>query len=315
MIRKLIRGTVCLLVLLAVLACTACAEVYIDQEKPEDWEERDLLRIYALYAYDCDSFVLECGGQYMLIDGGNRPKEQDLADFLEAHGMQHLDIIFNTHPHDDHAEAIYNALMHDKITADVFISPFPENYIAYDNLEFHKKIVKVLQEKEIPFRQMFSGEELTLGGARLVLYRYDGKTKKPDGGSMTLNDMSGVLWVRYGDSAILLTADVGGMIQYMLAQDYGTEGLKSDILKAPHHGINAVNAEFLKTVDPKLVIITGRVAKTDACIRQMNRQEIAWKRTSYGTVVMETDGKDWYVNQEYRSEEIKKQEKSEKKKK
>lgn len=304
-LRAALRGLLCAVLALAS-AGVACAEVYIDQEKPEGWEERELLRIYALYAYDCDSFVVECGGETMLIDGGNKPKEQELADFLAEHGMEHLDIIFSTHPHDDHIEAVYNALMHSKITADIFISAFRENYIAYDNLEFQKKTVRVLKEKEIPFRQMLNGEELALGGAQMILYRFDPGTKKTDGRSLTVNDMSGVLWIRFGESAILMTADIGGTIQKMLAEKYGPEGLKSDILKAPHHGKNAVNGELLRTVDPKLTIITGKVARTEDCRIQMETNGIEWKRTSYGTIVMETDGKDWYVNQEDKFGELEK---------
>ena len=314
--RYLIRAALwALLCAMLLMAGTAQAEVYIEQEKPADWEERDLLRITALYALDCDSFVVECGGQSMLVDGGNKPKEKSLTDFLTERGLQHLDIIFNSHPHDDHIEAVYNALLHDGITADVFISPFRENYLAQDGLEFHKKTLRVLEQKGIPFRQMFSGEELTIGGATARLYRYDGDKKKTDGRSMTLNDMSGVLWIRFGNSAILLTADIGGTVQQMMAEEFGAEGLKSDILKAPHHGKNAVNPEMLKAVDPKLVIITGKVARTGDCMLQMNRAGIAWKRTSYGNVVMETDGTDWYVNQEYSSKQVQNQEKQEKKRK
>ncbi len=317
MIRKLICGFFCALILLSS-ACAAHADVYIDQEKPEDWEERDLLRIWALYALDCDSFVVECGGETMLIDGGNKPKEADLTAFLEEHGWQHLNMIFSTHPHDDHIEAQYNALMHDKITADVFLSPFAEDYKANDRLEFQRKTVKVLNEKGIPFRQVSTGDELTLGSAKMVVYRYGKETKKPGGGSMTINDMSAVLWIHFGDSTILLTADIGGTIQKMLAQEFGAEGLKSDILKAPHHGKNAVNAELLKTVDPELVIITGKVTRTETCVNQIKKYGKEWKRTSYGTILMETDGKDWYVNQEDKFGELerlrKQKEKQQKKK-
>ena len=315
MIRRWIRGVLLPLVLITVMACTAQAEVFTDQEKPEDWEERDLLRIWALSFLDNDAFVLECGGKTMLVDGGEKAKENALVSFLKEHGMEHLNFIFCTHPHDDHQAAVYYAIKHGKITANVFVSPFREDYIAYDNLEFQKKTVEVLEKKEIPFRQMFSGEELELGGTRITLYRFDGNTRKPGGGSITINDMSGILWVRYGDAAILLTADIGGTIQQMLAEQYGTEGLKSDILKAPHHGKNAVNGDLLRAADPKLVIITGKVARTEDCVKQLNYWGIGWKRTSYGTIVMETDGKDWYVNQEYTSEKVKKQEKQEKKKK
>ena len=317
--RNLIWGILCVLAVLLAAVCAARADVYIDQEKPEDWEERDLLRIYALYALDCDAFVIECGGQTMLVDGGNRPKETDLVSFLEEHGWTHLDIIYNSHPHDDHLEAVYDALMHGSISGDCFMSPFREEYRAYDGLEFHKKTLKVLAEKEIPFHQVLNNEILTLGGAEILQIHYDRTTKKPDGGSMTLNDMSGVLRIRFGESQILLTADVGGTIQKMMATDYSAEELKSDILKAPHHGKNAVNGEFLKAVAPKLTVITGKVARTEECVNQMKKNGIAWKLTSYGMILMETDGKDWYVNQEDKFGELEKirkqQEKQNKKKK
>ena len=315
MIRRLIREMICILLLLASTICAGQAEVYIDQEKPADWEERDLLRIYALYALDCDSFVLECGGQVMLLDGGNGPKRKDLVDFLKEHGWEHPDIIFSSHPHDDHLEAVYNALKLEQITTDVFMSPFPENYWAYGILDLQRKTARVLQNREIPFRQVFNGDELTLGAAEMTVYRYDGDTKKPDGRGMDVNDMSAVLHVRFGECAILLTADIGGTIQKMLAADYGSGKLKSDILKAPHHGKTAVNTDLLKAVDPKLVIMTGKVNRTEECLKQLNSAGIAWKRTSYGSIVMETDGKDWYVNQAYSSEQVKKQEKQEKKRK
>ena len=310
-----IRSLVCGLLAAVLAAGSACAEVFIEKEKPADWEERDLLRIWALYALDCDSFVLECGGETMLLDGGNSPKESALVNFLKEHGWEHLTMIFNSHPHDDHIQAHYCALNHEKISADVYLTPFREDYSATDELGLQRATVRVLERRGIPFRQVFNGDELSLGGAEMTVYRYDGDTKKTNGGGMTMNDMSGILWVRFGDAAILLTADIGGTIQQMLAQQYGAEGLRSDILKAPHHGKNKVNEDLLKAVDPELVIITGKVDRTWECVKQLNRAEIEWKRTSYGTVLMETDGTDWYVTQDYPSKQVKNQEKQAKKKK
>ena len=310
--KKRLRAWLCLTAALVLAAGIALGEVYIEQEKPADWEERDLLRIYALYSLDCDAYILQCGGQTMVLDGGKNASY--LTEFLEEHNLQHVDMIFNSHPHDDHIDAVYHALRNDRMTTDLFLSPFREDYRDASDT-FHRRVVKVLEQKEIPYRQVFSGDELTLGDTKITVYHYDGETKKTDGRSMMINDMSGILWVRYGESAILMTADIGGTIQQMLAKEYGTDKLKSDILTAPHHGKNAMNGDLLRTVAPKLVIITGKVARTQDCIRQMNREGVAWKRTSYGTVLMETDGKDWYVNQDYSSEKVKKQEKAEQKKK
>ena len=61
--KKRLRAWLCLTAALVLAAGIALGEVYIEQEKPADWEERDLLRIYALYSLDCDAYILQCGGQ------------------------------------------------------------------------------------------------------------------------------------------------------------------------------------------------------------------------------------------------------------
>ena len=136
MIRKLIAGMLAVLSLVLLLGGSAGADVYIDQEKPADWEERDLLRITALNLFENDAFVLECGGQSMLIDGGVKPREKDLADYLEAHNLSHLNILFNTHPHDDHLEAMFYGVKWGRISGDIFISPFRENYNNQSHLSY-----------------------------------------------------------------------------------------------------------------------------------------------------------------------------------
>ena len=63
--RKLIVFLAALLFLLP-----ASAEIYIDQEPPSDWASRDLLRLTVFPAFQNDVFLMECGGESMLIDGG-----------------------------------------------------------------------------------------------------------------------------------------------------------------------------------------------------------------------------------------------------
>ena len=306
------RGILCLILILVLGATSACADVYIDQEKPEGWEDQYLLRIYALYSLDCDAYVLECDGETMILDGGKNASY--LTAFLAEYGISHVDMIFNSHPHDDHIDAVYNAIRNGKLTTDVFYSPFRENYSDASDT-FQKRTVRLLAEKGIIYRQIFSGDEFQLGGARIKVYHYDGQTKKPNGGSMMINDMSGIFRIRFGNSSILFTADIGGTIQQMLARDYGKEELKSDIMTAPHHGKNAMNVELLQTVSPKLTIITGKVSRVKDCQYQMEQNNVAWKVTSWGNIVMETDGKDWYVNQEDKFGELKKWQKQQEKKK
>ena len=104
-----VRGILCLILAVILTAGTACADVYIDQEKPEDWEDRYLLRIYALRSLDCDAYILECDGERMILDGGKNASY--LTEFMEKHGFSYVDMIFNSHPHDDHIDAVYNAIL------------------------------------------------------------------------------------------------------------------------------------------------------------------------------------------------------------
>ena len=121
-----VRGILCLILAVILTAGTACADVFIDQEKPEDWEDRYLLRIYALRSLDCDAYILECDGERMILDGGKNASY--LTEFMEKHGFSYVDMIFNSHPHDDHIDAVYNAILKGRLTTDVFYSPFRENY-------------------------------------------------------------------------------------------------------------------------------------------------------------------------------------------
>ena len=283
LVRKCIALALAAILFLA--AATAGAEVFVNRRKPEDWEERNLLRITAMDFYQNDAFILECGGKVMLLDGGAKKHWKDYAVYLEEHGMTHVDILFNTHPHDDHLEAVYYLVKNGKLTADRFISPFQDIY--RDEKKYHQNMVALLKEKGIPFHWMRELEELELGDARMVLYR------RSDAGDT--NAKSGALHIRFGDATIFMTADISGETERWFLEQYGAEAMKADILKAPHHGIVRMVPEFINAVDPRLVIITNR--KTANVKEQLDNRGIANLCTSMGIITLETDGTDWYVQQ------------------
>ena len=117
--------------LLAILLLTslspALAQVYVDQERPADWEERDLLRLTVFRTGEGDCMLLQAGDEYMMIDGGPYKYREKLKNALEERGISHFRYIFNTHPHDDHVEGL-RMLLYYGFTTDEFISVFPLNY-------------------------------------------------------------------------------------------------------------------------------------------------------------------------------------------
>lgn len=281
-------GSVLLVLMLLFPFARGLAEVHVNEEKPADWNQRELFRITSFNFFQNDAFIVECGGKVMLLDGGAQKHWVKYSDYLREHNMTHVDILFNTHPHDDHIGAIYMMLQKGILTADQFISPFPRNAHEKSRENLQPKVVALLDQMGIPYVQIFKDETLRLGGAEMTLYRWD---EAPND-----NALSGTLYIRFGEATILMTADIEGDTERYFMENYQPEQLKADILKAPHHGLNWIVPEFLDIVDPELTIVNND--NNAKVIRQLNNHDRPYLYTYRGPMTIETDGKDWYVNQE-----------------
>ena len=49
-----------------------------------------------------DCILVQCGGETMLIDGGNRGDGTLVAGYLQSLGVDAIDLLVNTHAHEDH---------------------------------------------------------------------------------------------------------------------------------------------------------------------------------------------------------------------
>lgn len=57
-----------------------------------------------------DAALVECDGAYMLIDGVGKSAGETVYDVLEDKGVQHLQILAISHPHQDHIGGLAKAL-------------------------------------------------------------------------------------------------------------------------------------------------------------------------------------------------------------
>ena len=67
--------------------------------------------------------------QRVLIDGGNKGDINKVRSFLHARGVQHLDDVICTHPHDDHAGGLVNLLDMNFISVGRMWMHIPQNYV------------------------------------------------------------------------------------------------------------------------------------------------------------------------------------------
>ncbi len=283
------RLTMILLVLVLLMPALALGEVHIienESELPEGWSDKELLRLTAIDTDRSDAMLLQCGGENMMIDGGSVQYYPRLEEYFDAHGVTEFKYLFNTHYDNDHIQGLTKTMNSGKYTVGGFYSAVREDF--KDKGKYHSTAVRVAKNNNIPFVQIYHGDVLTLGGATINVLRCD----EPWG----TNARSACTQIVFGESKVLLTGDIDSRPQKWFVQNCDPSLLDCDILKAPHHGINGFEDSFLEATTPESVFVCNY--SSHASIKS------GWKRyfeskgglfAGDGTVIMETDGTDWYI--------------------
>ena len=287
--RKVLASLLAALWLLAV-SMSACADVYVNVDAPEDWAERELLRVVAVDTNRTDAMFLTCGGEAMMVDGGSGKYEYLFYDLMETYGMTSFKYLFSSHSDQDHIEGLRYIMLEEKYPVGEFVSACDMNY--KDDLGYHQRAVNVIRRKEVPYHIVEPGDELTLGGATMTVLR----CTEPWG----RNARSATLMITYGESRIFLTGDIDNKTMKHYVEKYGEDALKADIVKSPHHGIASMPQEFLEAVDAKLCFVTNLSERVPNIASNVTRYLPDAQVLFCGdaTILMETDGTDWYVWQE-----------------
>jgi beta-lactamase superfamily II metal-dependent hydrolase len=234
-----------------------------------------------------DCILLRCGGQTMLIDGGTSNRFDIVLNFLCAHDIQHLDYLLNTHAHDDHIE-----VQHRLVQSRFSIGEFLSLHAPDDQDPAIQKIRLMLAGRGIPYRQVFPGDEMQLGDAQLY-FLGDDITQHA-----SLNSRSLMTRVHFGDRSILLTADVTGKSQSVIADAF--PGLLNvDIMQIPHHGYNLFHKNrLLNDASPEMVVITNRRRTVQRIEAVLQRRRMPRYYLPNGHIRLQTDGQIWHAWQQ-----------------
>lgn len=289
-----------LLLALALLPAAALAEIYfIDDETqlPEGWTEKELFRLTAIDTDRSDAMLLQCGGENMMIDGGSVQYYPRLEEYFDAQGVTEFKYLFNTHPDNDHLQGLTKMMNHRLYAEDGETDIGPKYQIGgfytavkqtYTNTSYHKAAVRAVNKYEIPYVQVYHGDVLTLGGATINVIRCDK--------SWGANARSACTQIVFGESKVLLLGDCDSRPQNYFLENVDHSLLECDILKAVHHGINGFEEKFLETADPEFIFIPNYESHTS--IKKSTKRKFAEYNALYsgeGTIIMETDGADWYI--------------------
>ncbi len=248
------------------------------------------LRFHFIEVGHGDAILIEEDGEGIaLIDAGRAEAGRLVLEYLRDQGIESLDHLFVTHTHDDHIGGVpmildsinvgiihHTGMEHDWETAKRF-----REYLYTGNW-----LEEVVDVGDIPLQR----ENLSVEVLSPLKEETEGIAADPNPHSM-------VLLAKHGSVQVLLTADIYREREDWLIDQYG-EKLKCQVMKASHHASRMGNsADFLKTVQPEIVIVTvGPNQWGYPAPETMERLKmccpIVLRTDMVGTVVLESDGKE-----------------------
>lgn len=199
-----------------------------------------------------DAALIECDGQYMLIDGGPKSAGDKIHQILEDNNASHLSILAISHLHDDHYGGLVTALSYDTMQIDKTICNSD-----YAETKSFKELEHELWNRGAPITIPLTDDEFRLGSARIEVV---------DASAESDND-SLVLMITYGKNRFLFTGDIEDEAQRRIADKYENENdaaYKIDLIKIPHHGAASSSADdesgttirFIRTFTPEYAVIS-----------------------------------------------------------
>jgi competence protein ComEC len=235
-------------------------------------------------------YIQAPNGNQVLIDAGsNKSVLRQLSKVIPFYDRS-IDVVIATHPDKDHIGGLPDALQRYKV--DFFLDSGNESESAT-----YKELLRLIEAKSIKSIQAKRGMVIVLDNKVYLNILFPDR----DVPELESNTASVIARLVYGETEFMLTGDSPKAIENYLVMLDG-EDLKSDVLKAGHHGSKTSSAEtFLGYVQPKYSIISAGVDNQyghphEEVINTLNQFGSAILSTQdSGTIVFESDGENVFV--------------------
>lgn len=236
--KKLIAGVLTLV----IAACSYVVTEYLREEPTAVSGGGLTVRYIDVGQADCA--LLECDGEFLLIDGGNRDDSRLLVSFLEQQGVKELAAVVCSHAHEDHVGGL-PAVLAVYPTKAVYAPTKTYSSNIFD------KFVYYTDQQGLDITIPSPGDQFALGQAVVTVL---GPVKS----YADTNDTSIVLRVTYGETNFLFTGDMETDAENdMLDHWEGKVDWKADVLKVGHHCSNtSTGYRFLNEVNPEYGVIS-----------------------------------------------------------
>ena len=229
------------------------------------------LEVHFIDVGQADSALILCGGESMLIDGGNVDDASLVVSYLDEQGVETLDYVVCTHAHEE---------------AGTVFSPVTE----YDSAAF-QNFVSYTQAQGLALTVPQAGDSFSLGEAQVTILG-------PLAEYEETNNTSLVLRVDFDETAFLFTGDMERIAEADLLE-YSAGELWATVLKVGHHGSSTSSSyPFLREVLPTYAVISCGTGNSyghpheEVLSRLSDAGTTVYRTDLLGTVVAVSDGKE-----------------------
>ena len=190
-----------------------------------------------------DSILITCGGESIPVDAGNEGDGEYLVQALYDYGVDSLEAVIFTHPHEDHMGG--GAKVLESIPVDMVY----RESLDYDRNSICRELTDTEARAGIPQTDPDPGDTMQVGEAGITFLgpvSYD--EENPNNNSVAFR-------LDYGDTSFVFSGDAEWEEEHEILES-GAE-LACDVLKLGHHGSsNASSYRFLRETNPEAVVIS-----------------------------------------------------------
>jgi len=268
------------------------------------------MQVHFIDVGQADATLIIQNEKTMLFDVATRSRGDDVAQYIKNLGINYVDVLVLSHPHDDHMGGAADFL--ENMDVGIIYAPdfFEENLTSgwYKNMleqidiidaKRNEGVAESKQTSILQFPKNEKGEfvKFNLGDA-YVEFLAPFENKYSD-----LNDYSICCKVTYGTVDIMFTGDATKSVEEDLLNQ--NTNLDVEIFQAGHHGSDTSNSKaFIEAMSPEAIVIScGMKNKHNHPVKSViemfkNMKIPVYRTDEVGDIVMVTDGTTYSFDKE-----------------
>lgn len=208
----------------------------------------------------------------MIDTGGNSGSDFDIGErvvvpYLRHIGVRHIDYLFLTHGHADHAGG-----------APAIVAALPVDNVIIARESLSNPVARAMQiSPQTTFIPAYTGQHILFDGVRVTVMHSEGGVRQG-------NESSILIQVQYGRHKYLFTGDFTAQEEEQALQAH--TALSSDVLAVAHHGArSSTTPAFLQAVRPDYAIIQAGYGNRFG----HPHSEVLTRLEEHGVAVLRTD--------------------------